>query len=151
MKMASNIYVDRIVAGGVEDMVVEIHLPRLVRKFSRTEEALREGYSPFRETRSWAIGSDKWRVVREERSDIIFADLNLDSIDVPAWVEAYVPSARLWEDDSLGKQFIISAQYYRKLEPNNAELKHLIKLEELAQDMQRYITSERQRIGRIKK
>jgi hypothetical protein len=132
-------YVNRL-EWGAGYYVVDIHLLRPVRQLSSTEEALKKGYFPYTDPRSWAIGASKWRIERTEKGYInkIFAGLKLDSIDVPEGVEAYVASGIRWEDESVNDHFIISAQYYKKLAPSV--------LEQLIKDNKDHVRSKRQKI-----
>lgn len=111
-------YVNRL-EWGAGNFVVDIHLFRPVKQLSSTEQALKEGYLPFANPRSWAVGIHKWRSEKTEKGYRIIADLKLDSIDVPDEVEAYVASGIRWRDYSVNDHFIISAQYYKKSKVSN--------------------------------
>ena len=98
---------------GGNSRIVHIHLPREVRQFDTTEEALKAGLLPFGKPRGWSIGEKRWKVRGGRASK---ADLILDTVDIPIDVEAYVANMVEWSDSSVNNHLNISAQYYRKPE-----------------------------------
>ena len=98
--------------------VVNFHLPREIRQFDSTEQALEEGFIPFGSPRGWSVGGNSLRPIGLDRVRNTVqgyeADLILDEVDLHKGVEGYVASVRGWEDDSVNFHFNISAQYYKR-------------------------------------
>jgi hypothetical protein len=103
---------------GAGSHIIHFHLPREVRQFEDTQQALREGFVPCHDPRGWSIGLSKMKPLGldAQRNTVqgYEADLILDCIDIPDDVEGYVASVTEWEDDSVNNHFNISAQYYKK-------------------------------------
>ena len=103
------------ILGKRESQKVYLHLPREIRQFDSTEQALAEGFIPFSEPRAWSIGDSRLRpIMNGTRIWGWEADLILDSIDFPDSVEGYVATVQSWEDESVNNHFNVSAQFYRR-------------------------------------
>ena len=106
-----------IIGNGSSDRV-KIHLPREVRQFDSTKQALEEGFVPYCEPRGWNVDALRAMGLNREKNIVegYEADLVLDQIDIPERVEGYVASLCRISTARLNEHFNVSAQFYRKKE-----------------------------------
>jgi hypothetical protein len=106
------------VLGEGKSHVVNFHLPREIRQFDSTNQALEEGFIPLGSPRGWSIGGNRLKPIgfNRERNTVrgYEADLILDEVDIYEGVEGYVASVIAWSDESVNHHFNISAQYYKR-------------------------------------
>jgi hypothetical protein len=89
---------------------VELHLPRDIKQIPSIEQAVKEGYVPYR-VRAWPIGSSRWKPIGldEVRNTVrgYSAILELEDLDIPDRAKAYVPGGIAWENKDVSRQMII--------------------------------------------